>query len=759
MASQLFEGQEFRSDRRGPVARVLLERKRDCLLDYAVPERLVKQIEVGAHVRVPLRRAETTGWVISFPARPAVEGLRELSAISSEPFHLSATLLHLAEWVAGYYCAPLAATLACILPAPVRRARTKEQLLVDCLPGWEEVAVDRLGCSPREKRAWARLRELGPSWLTELCASTDTGPRLWRKLAERGLVELRKAQRARHPLGTVPLGPGELPVLTEDQARAFEAVRAAIRQNGFSPFLLFGVTGSGKTEIYLRSVGEALSQGRSALVLVPEIALTPQLVEQVQSRFGDRPGKVALWHSRLSAGERHDQWREIVCGRARVVVGARSAVFAPLRGLGLIVVDEEHESAYKQGETPRYHARDVAVMRARREGIPVLLGSACPSLESYANALAGKYRLLELRVRVEDRPLPLVRIVDLRRRAKKSRAVVGASSPERPWLSPELQEELAKRLALREQAILYVNRRGYARVLQCSDCGAVKECPHCSVALTYHRAGENLRCHFCGHSEPFPIACSACPGGRFDALGTGTERIVESVEAAFPSAKVLRMDSDSMAKKGALPDALRAFAEHRFDILVGTQMVAKGLHFPRVTLVGVVQIDGLLHMPDFRAAERAFQQLLQVAGRSGRGETRGVVYIQTRCPVHPAIQFARHHDYRGFAEQDLEFRASFGYPPAARLLLLIWKSRSEELCRRAAESEAGEVRRRLDGLAEGGEILPAPILRLQGAFRYQLLLKTNRMVEAGRVLKQWAETRTRRKDVDLIVDVDPVEFL
>ncbi|WP_018290550.1 primosomal protein N' [Verrucomicrobium sp. 3C] len=759
MASQLFKGQEFRSDRRVLVARVLLERKRDCLLDYAVPERLAKQVKVGAHVRVPLRRAETTGWVIDFPARSAVEGLRELSAISEEPFHLSATLLHLAEWTAGYYCCPLAATIACIFSAPVRRARTQEQLLAACRSEWDEKSVDQVRCSSREKRAWARLRELGPTWLTELCASTGTGPQIWKRLAERGLVELRKAQRRRHPLRSLPPGLGELPVLTEDQTRVLEAIRAAIRQNGFSPFLLFGVTGSGKTEVYLRSVGEALSQGRSALVLVPEIALTPQLVEQVQSRFGDRPGKVALWHSRLSAGERHDQWQDIVCGRARVVVGARSAVFAPLRGLGLIVVDEEHESAYKQGETPRYHARDVAVMRARREGIPVLLGSACPSLESYANALAGKYRLLELSVRVEDRPLPLVRVVDLRRRAKKSRAVAGASSPERPCLSPELQEELGKRLAQREQAILYVNRRGYARVLQCSDCGAVRECPHCSVALTYHRAGENLRCHFCGHSEPFPNACSACHGGRFDALGTGTERIVESVEAAFPSAKVLRMDSDSMAKKGALPDALRAFAERRFDILVGTQMVAKGLHFPGVTLVGVVQIDGLLHMPDFRSAEKAFQQLLQVAGRSGRGETRGVVYIQTRCPVHPAIQFARHHDYRGFAEQDLEFRASFGYPPATRLVLLVWKSQSDGLCRQAAETEAGEIRRRLDGVAEGGEILPAPILRLQGAFRYQLLLKTNRIVEAGRILKRWAETRSRRTEVDLVVDVDPVEFL
>ncbi|VVM04700.1 partial Primosomal protein N', partial [Methylacidimicrobium cyclopophantes] len=437
----------------------------------------------------------------------------------------------------------------------------------------------------------------------------------------------------------------------------------------------------------------------------------------------------------------------------------RSAVFAPLRELGLIVVDEEHETAYKQGETPRYHARDVAVMRARREGIPVLLGSACPSLESYANALAGKYRLLELSARVEDRSLPLVQIVDLRRRGRKRRSTAGASPSEIPWLSGELQEEVGKRLARGEQALLYVNRRGYARVLQCSDCGGVKECPHCSIALTYHRAGENLRCHFCGHSEPLPVACPVCRGARLEALGAGTERVVESVQKAFPSARILRMDSDSMARKGALGEALRAFAERRFDILVGTQMVAKGLHFPGVTFVGVVQIDGLLHMPDFRSAERAFQQLLQVAGRSGRGESRGVVFVQTRSPFHPAIQFARHHDYRGFAEQELEFRASFGYPPHARLVLLVWKSPDESLCRQAAQIESGELCQRLSGIAEGGGVLPAPIARLQGSFRYQLLLKTNRIVEAARVIKQWTEERLRRPEVDLTVDVDPVDFL
>ncbi|MGD9896489.1 MAG: primosomal protein N' [Candidatus Methylacidiphilaceae bacterium] len=758
MAAELFENQEFRSDRGGLVARVLLERKRDCFLDYAVPERLVHEVEIGTHVRVPLRRAQTTGWVIAFPTTPAVEGLRELSAISAEPFHLSATLLHLAEWVAGYYCAPLAATLACVLPAPVRRAHGQERLLAACLPGWDEESMERVACSPREKEAWRRLRELGPTWLTELCAVTGMGAQVWKRLAKRGLVDLRKAERTRHPLISVPSGERMRPVLTEDQTKAFDAVRAAIRRSEFAPFLLFGVTGSGKTEVYLQAVGEALAQGRSALVMVPEIALTPQLVGQVQSRFGDLPGKIALWHSRLSDGERHDQWRDVCSGRARIVVGARSAVFAPLRDLGLIVVDEEHESAYKQAETPRYHARDVAVMRARREGVPVLLGSACPSLESYANALAGKYRLLELSGRVEDRSLPLVRIVDLRGRGKKRKAAAGGFSTESPWLSRELLEELAKRLARKEQAILYVNRRGYARVLQCQECGVVRECPNCSVALTYHRSEERLRCHFCGHFEPFASACPACDGARFDALGTGTERVVESVVAAFPSTRVLRMDSDSMARKGALPEALRAFAERRFDILVGTQMVAKGLHFPGVTLVGVVQIDGLLHMPDFRSAERAFQQLLQVAGRSGRGEARGVVYVQTRCPFHPAIQFARHHDYRGFADQDLEFRTSFGYPPAARLILLVWKSPDEGLCRQGATIEAEEIRQRLAGIAEVGEIVPAPIARLQGSFRYQLLLKTSRIADAVRLLKRWREERGRRGGIDLLVDVDPVEF-
>ncbi|CAB4242399.1 Primosomal protein N' [Methylacidimicrobium sp. AP8] len=761
MPNELLEGKRPSAAPRGSIARVLLERKRDCLLDYAVPERLAGRVEIGSHVRVPLRRAETTGWVIDFPAEPAVEGLRELAGICSDAFHLPAPLLQLAAWVADYYCAPLAASLACILPAPVRRARAQERLRAVCLGEADPEALERIGCSPREKEAWMRLRELGSAWLSELCTGTGIGPQVWNRLAKRGLIDLRKAERRRHPLD-VPLQKNEvLPILTADQAAAFDSVRRAIRENAFSAFLLFGVTGSGKTEIYLRSVAEALAQGRSALILVPEIALTPQLAEQVQSRFGDHPGRVALWHSRLSPGERHDQWRDVRSGRARIVLGARSAVFAPLRDLGLIVVDEEHEPAYKQRETPRYHARDVAVMRARREGIPVVLGSACPSLESYANALAGKYRLLELSSRVQDRALPWVRIVDLRRRGKRRNPAADAkeTKEEIPWLSRELREELGKRLARGEQAILYINRRGYARVLQCAGCGAVRECPDCSVALTYHRAAGRLRCHFCGHHEPYPEACSACSGKRFDLLGTGTERVVESVEQAFPSARVLRMDSDSMSRKGSLSEALAAFAARRFDILVGTQMVAKGLHFPGVTLVGIIQIDGLLHMPDFRSAERAFQQLVQVAGRSGRGEERGVVLIQTRCPVHPAIQFARHHDYRGFAEQDLEFRTSLGYPPALRLILLTWKGLKEDLCRRTAEIEAAEIRRRLEGSAEVGPVVPAPIARLQGAFRFQLLLKTSRIAEAARRLKQWLGERGRRKEADLIVDVDPVEFL
>jgi primosomal protein N' (replication factor Y) len=496
------------------------------------------------------------------------------------------------------------------------------------------------------------------------------------------------------------------------------AQAAALRQivppvgDGPRATLLYGVTGSGKTEVYLQAIAQLLQRGQGAIVLVPEIALTPQTVERFVGRFGDR---VAVLHSRLSAGERHDEWHRIREGRAAIVIGARSAVFAPVRKLGLIVVDEEHEPSYKQEEAPRYNARDVAVMRGHMEGCAVVLGSATPSLESWANARAGKYRLARLPERADNRKLPAVRVVDMRQETERTgRANV---------LSQALVEAVRLRLDRGEQTILFLNRRGFATSLLCPHCGYVANCDQCSVACTYHRSDDRLRCHICGGSRAAPTRCPSCRDPAFRFAGVGTQRVESVVARCFPRARLARMDADATSRKDAHGRILGDFRIGKTDILIGTQMIAKGLHFPNVTLVGVVCADLSLHMPDFRASERTFQLLAQVAGRAGRGEVSGEVIVQTYTPTHAAIQAARRQDFEGFCEQEIESRRELSYPPFTRLMCVTLKGPAEE---RVAFSAAALARRLRPALAAGvilSEPCPAPLARAKGQYRYQLLLR------------------------------------
>src|SRR5262249_34499896 len=426
--------------------------------------------------------------------------------------------------------------------------------------------------------------------------------------------------------------------LNEEQAVALNKIGEALAApENAKPILLHGVTGSGKTEIYLQAIRVALERGRSAIVLVPEISLTPQTVERFKSRFAEMHQVVAVLHSHLSHGERHDEWHKIHSGRARIVIGARSAVFAPLKDVGLIIVDEEHETTYKQEEAPRYHARDVAVVRAKIEKCAVVLGSATPSLESYHNATTGKYELLALTQRVDDQRMPLMRIVDLRQERRKEKIA--------PILSEKLSQAIADRLEKREQAILFLNRRGFSTSLLCSNCGEARNCPNCSVALTFHRHMARLSCHLCGHTAAVPKKCPACGKDALIYAGFGTEKVESIVSQLFPKANVRRMDADSMTRKEAYRETLRSFRAGKIDILAGPQMTAKGLHSPNVTLVGIINADVAFHLPDFRAGERTFQLLTQVAGRAGRGERPGEVFVQTYTPFSPSIQFARHHDF------------------------------------------------------------------------------------------------------------------
>jgi primosomal protein N' (replication factor Y) len=568
------------------------------------------------------------------------------------------------------------------------------------------------------------------------------------------------------------------------------------RRDAGSTFLLHGVTGSGKTEVYLQAIAHALEQGKSAIVLVPEISLTPQTVERFKARFssGRLQTLVAVLHSHLSSGERHDEWHKIRQGRARIVIGARSAIFAPVHPLGLVIVDEEHEHSYKQEEAPRYHARDVAVVRGQMEGAVVVLGSATPSLESFYNVKRGKYTLLELLARADDKRMPVVRIVDMRKENRKQKGT--------PIFSEQLKEAMTQRLERKEQTILFLNRRGYSTSLQCTQCGYVAECPNCSVSLTFHRQAQKLACHICGFDSAVPKVCPEpkCGNPAIRYSGLGTEKVETTLVKLFPHARIKRMDSDTLKRKEDYRRILGDFRLGKIDILVGTQMIAKGLHFPNVTLVGIIYADLSLHLPDFRAGERTFQLLTQVAGRAGRGEVEGEVIVQAFTPFHPAIQYARRHDFTGFYEQEIEFREQLKYPPVSRIALLTLRGRNEEKVRFSAEHVRRELEKLITGKenssAEDGKTgkrenesdeldlgekgpssrppvfpsspsfrdlliagpAPAPLARAESHYRYQIMLRTRQMTRLSQRLAKMTETLALPDDIALAIDIDPVNL-
>lgn len=761
--------------------RVAPEVSLDQAFDYAVPPEMADKASVGAKVRVPFGRREVVGYILEMVAPDALStsasNIKSLLEVYGERTFIPDPLMHLAHWIAGYYCAPLTVAVRSILPEAVRQTESgyKERLWVEPRQGLNtEQVTAQLGRASGQKAAWAFLMENGGNWLTEVTQATGTTAAVWRGLARKNLVTIEPARQERDPFAdSLSEGASQPLELMPEQAEALEIVRQEMAQPK-QPILLHGVTGSGKTEVYLQAIDAALAEGKSALVLVPEIALTPQTVERFRSRFAGREAGVAVLHSHLSAGERHDQWHAIRDGRAKIVIGARSAVFAPLEKLGLIVVDEEHETGYKQEETPHYHARDVAVVRGRLEGAAVVLGSATPSLESLLNANEGRYRISKLTKRVDHQRMPTIHVLDLKMKSNRDKEQ-GREEKAPPILTTKLVDAVNERLAKKEQVILFLNRRGYASSVQCPSCGHVEESPTCSVPLTYHRSSRKLVCHFTGYTKEVPTVCPKCGFADFKRQGLGTQRVEESIQRAFPHARILRMDSDSMRGKNAHRDALASFSAGKIDILVGTQMIAKGLHFPNVTLVGVVNPDHALNLPDYRASERVFQLLCQVAGRAGRGEIHGDVYVQSHQPFHPAIQFARHHDYDGFAEQELEFRQALNYPPYLRAVLITWRGRDAEKTLYVAQQQTKQIRRAL-GLPEEeggetpetsdylvGEPAPAPIERLHDLYRYHLFLRTSkaRMLTLSRALRPiFIEQKNALPDgVKATVDVDPVGML
>ena len=734
------------------VARVTLEIALRREFDYLIPPELEGRVEVGTRVKVPFGRRQVLGCVTGLAERSDHDALKPIAKIIGAQSLVTPRVLELARWIAEYYCCAPETALKSVLPDAVRKEQEgwRERLHVRLLPG--DDGVDEL--TKRQLEIYQVIEENRSLPLQELLQITGTTAPTVRKLEDKGLIEIAPQILERDPYANEEIVPTHPLTLNAEQAAALKAIN---EQPG-NFFLLHGVTGSGKTEVYLQAIAAALEQGKGAIVLVPEISLTPQTVERFKARFSSGPLKtlVAVLHSHLSAGERHDEWHKIRQGRAKIVIGARSAIFAPVEPLGLIIVDEEHEHSYKQEEAPRYHARDVAVVRGQREGATVVLGSATPSMESYHNAQRGRYQLLEMPSRADDKQMPLVRVQDMRTEKSK-----GDQGP--PIFSQRLKEAIHNRLEQGEQTILFLNRRGFATSMQCPDCGFVAECPNCSLSLTYHRREQFLRCHVCGHGTAAPRRCPGerCGSPKIRFHGLGTEKVEDVLRKLFPRANVTRMDSDALKRKDDYRRILGDFRRGKIDILVGTQMIAKGLHFPRVTLVGIVYADTGLHLADFRAGERTFQLLTQVAGRAGRGEVEGEVVVQTFSPVHPAIQFSRRHDYEGYFEAEMEFREQLRYPPFTRAGMLTLRGRSEEKVSFSAEHVKKQIEPMTDTITDlqiSGPA-PAPLLRAETFYRYQLMLRTGRMSELSRHLAVIAAGLSFPDDVTLTIDIDPVNLL
>jgi primosomal protein N' (replication factor Y) len=683
----------------------------DKLFTYEIPSDLEKKLTVGQLLCVPFGHREARGFAMAISDQVNEQSSYKLKCVSSIvdeiPF-FSPVLLDLIKRVAIYTASPIETVLKTALPSAVikKNAHAKELLFVE-----PNESGDITQLTKRQLWIYEQVVRLKGGWLNQLSQELKTTNSTIKALAEKGVLSVAPKAKRRDPL----LGRRILPTkplnLNDAQAKALDAVLRSTK-----PLLLHGVTGSGKTEVYLQAIACELKRGRGAIVMVPEISLTPQTVQRFASRFGS---KVAVLHSALSDGERYDEWHRIRSGEAQVVIGPRSAVWAPVKNLGLIVVDEEHDSSYKQDTSPRYNARDVAVLRAQLEGAKVVLGSATPSLESWNNSLSGKYAIVSMKDRAGAGTLPLIRLVDM-------------SCSQKGIYSKDLLDAIKLRLERSEQTILFLNRRGYSPSVVCDGCNSAIECPDCAVAYTYHEADKCLRCHICGRWIMMPEKCSLCGDRSFTYKGIGTQRAEAALKTCFPHARVLRMDADSTSRKNSHDDILGSFRMREADVLIGTQMIAKGLDFPNVTLVGVLNADRSLQMPDFRAAERTFQLLQQVAGRAGRSELPGEVFIQTYDISCEVIRMASRGDFEAFAAEELACRRELWYPPYCHLALINLRSKDSSLVARWALMYSQSLQK-VKGI-KVGEAVPAAIERADGWHRWQIIV---RAANASSIVKAW----------------------
>ena len=725
--------------------------------DYAVPEALRSSLEPAMRVRVPLGRGDRTvvGYCVrvsnQIPGELRSHRLKEVQSLLDHAPLLSPSMLRLTQWMSEYYLCPWGQVLEAVVPAGVRQQAGTREVTYLSVPTSVAARLTQLKLPRKQAEALRMLAGSSrPLTMAELSKSAKCTAAPIKELQRKGLVRTETCRELRDFGEKRAVERDQHLQLNAEQQVALTKTLDALNSQRAETILIFGVTGSGKTEVYMQAIDEVVSFGRQAIVLVPEISLTPQTVSRFRSRFDH----VAVLHSHLSNVERNTQWREIASGRIQVIVGARSAIFAPSPHLGLIVIDEEHDSSFKQDSLPRYHARDVALQRAKMEHIPVVLGSATPSLESWSRAKRGEFQLVELEKRILDRPLPHVGTIDLRTEYQ-SRASRGAIS--RPLL-----QSMTAALKEKGQIILLLNRRGFSTSIQCPSCGQVVKCPDCDIALTHHREGEKAVCHYCDYQIIAPPVCPNCQFEGIRYAGLGTQRLEAEVRARFGGARVLRMDSDTMQKPGSHEQAFARFRSGEIDILVGTQMIAKGLDFPNVTLVGVINADTALHFPDFRASERTFQLVTQVAGRTGRGERGGHVLVQTFSPEHPAIVAATKHDYRMFAEQELPIREEYGYPPSSSMMRGIIRGPSERTTESFTEHLCVEIQRGIESQCPDARLLgpsPAPIGKLRGKFRFHFLLFGQSLEALRSVVRETTANVKPPEDVQWVIDVDAIDML
>ncbi|MGG6438815.1 primosomal protein N' [Saccharococcus caldoxylosilyticus] len=798
------------------IASVIVDvpsRQTDRPFDYIIPEQWEDILKPGMRVTVPFGPRRLQGFVVGIKSQSEVERLKPIEAVLDVTPVLNEELLELGKYLTETTLCFAISAYQAMLPAAMKAKYEKEIHLIreeyrPLLPqeiqalfagrsaiAWKEVEQAKLWRTVQKaiqqgylevvyqikekagKKVIKHIQLAMPPQqirqaieamparavkqkqvltfllskneavpMQELIEQTSASYASVKSLVEKGLVVEKEIEVYRDPYEHRTFAKTKPLPLTVEQEKALSAIVKRVRANEHRVFLLYGVTGSGKTEVYMQAMEEVLRQGKEAIVLVPEISLTPQMVERFKGRFGSQ---VAVLHSGLSVGEKYDEWRKIHRKEVQLVVGARSAIFAPFENLGMIIIDEEHEASYKQEENPRYHARDVAIYRARLHGCPVVLGSATPSLETFARAKKGVYELLTLPKRISDNGMPDVHIVDMREELR---------SGNRSMFSRMLFEKLKERLHKGEQSVLFLNRRGYSTFVMCRDCGHVIRCPHCDISLTYHRAGQRLKCHYCGHEEPIMYRCPSCGSEHIRFFGTGTQKVEEELTKLLPEARVIRMDVDTTSRKGAHEQLLSKFGEGKADILLGTQMIAKGLDFPNVTLVGVLAADTMLHLPDFRASEKTFQLLTQVSGRAGRHELPGEVVIQSYTPEHYSIALAAKHDYDAFYQREMMLRKMYGYPPFYYLTLITVSH--QEITKAAAVTEkiAAYLRAQLSKEAIILGPVASPIARLHDRYRYQCMIKYKReanMTSALKTIIDRYQHDAAQGDLSITIDTNP----